>query len=398
MNDVQSYIAAAVIFFLLYVAVKAELLDRVLKNQLYFRTTLAVVCLLQVLTIFLIQFQVGDVMLFSDAGYYFRNGVDYYWIDSNHTQYPFFPFLIFFHAAANKLTYIFTTFNFVQVLKFALLIPLYLIARFIYNNNKLELVEKRRRVFLFLLNPITYSVILFHGQIDVILIALLIYASHSLQRAKTLVEIIIAGLLFAASVATKTWSVIFLPLYLKFFGFRNTFIVGITTLLFLLIDVFLYTRMVFGSAFRVVLPAILKPGGPVGIWGFSYIFRPWSELITQFNLLIFGGLISLGLLFIFFKKIPFWEASTLLILWVYLIIPNWGIQYLFWVIPFYYMITRNWKWTVFEVLAGVYVFLNYLNIIQRGTVPSQVILTTGLFLWVYVGVLVYSVAAKRYQE
>jgi len=390
MNDIYNYIVPGFITLLMYLLIQIGEFDRWLNGKLFFKGILFCIFIFQVLTIFLIQFQVGDVMLFSDAGYYFRNGVDYYWIDSDHTQYPFFPFLIFFHAVANKLTYIFPAVNFVQVLKIGLLIPLYLIARFIYKNSKLELIEKRRRVYSFLLNPVTYSVVLFHGQIDVILIAFLIYAVQAMVTAKSYLKVIVSGLLFAASVATKTWSVIFLPLYLKFFGFRKTFVVGITTLLFLFVDVFIYTRMVFGSAFRVVLPAILKPGGPVGIWGISLMLKPWSEYLSAHNLFIFGGLLSIGLLVVFFNRFKFWVSACLLVLWVYLIIPNWGIQYLFWVIPFSYLIKRDRKWVGFELLAGVYVFFNYLNVISPNMIPSSLTLGTGLLVWLYVMMLLLS--------
>lgn len=390
MSELTKYMLFAFIFLLLYLGSKSKIADKLLKHQLFFSISLAAILVIQLLSIFSIKFQVGDVMLFSDAGYYFRNGVDYYWIDSDHAQYPFFPFLIFFHAAANKLTYIFPAVNFVQVLKIGLLIPLYLIARFIYRNTRVELIEKRRRVYSFLLNPVTYSVILFHGQIDVILIAFLIYAVHSTMTAKSYAKVVVSGLLFAASVAAKTWSVIFLPLYLKFYGFRKTFVVGIITLLFLFADVFIYTRMVFGSAFRVVLPAVLKPGGPVGIWGISLMLKPWAEYLSAHNLLVFGGLLSLGLLVIVFNRLKFWVSACLLILWVYLIIPNWGIQYLFWVIPFSYLIKRDRKWAGYELLAGVYVFFNYINVISPDMIPSSLTLGSGILVWFYVMMLLLS--------
>lgn len=395
MSDVYRFIVPGLISLLFYFVTKIGVLDNWLRGRFFFKVSLLVTIVFQITTIFLTKFQVGDVMLFSGAGYYFRNGVDFYWIDKDHTQYPFFPFLIFFHAMANKLTYVLPSVNFVQILKLLLLVALYWIASFIYQNSKLVLVDKRKQVLEFLLNPITYAVVLFHGQIDVILIAFFMLSSQLLLKTKLLKGLVTSGLLFGASVATKTWSVIFLPIYLKFFGLKKTIIVGITALLFLFADIFIYTRMVFGSGFRVVVPAVLKPGGPVGIWGISLIFNRWSDFLAHNNLIIFGGLITLGLLLIISRKLTYWNSVCALLIWVYLIIPNWGVQYLFWVVPFLF-ITNNPKRNVYFLLSGVYVCLSYVNVILgEGAINSNLTNWIGLVLWGYISFMFLRVLEKR---
>jgi hypothetical protein len=381
MSDLYRFIIPAVVSLIFFLLIQIRPIKLLLHSPAVFKIALLAVLLFHLGSIFFITQQVGDVMLFSKAGYYFRNGVDFYQIDTNHGQYPFFPFLIFFHAAANKLTYIISGVNFVQILKLLLLIALYAIGRLIYLTSESSTIERRKLVLEFLVNPITYCVILFHGQIDVILIALFMYASRLLMSAKSFTSVVAAGLLFAASVATKTWSILLLPLYLKFFGLKNTFIVSVVTISFLLLNVFVYTRLVFGSGFMAVLPAVLKPGGPVGIWGLSLILSRWNDFIGQYNLYIFGALLTIGLMIIYLKKVSFWNAATWLILWIYIIIPNWGIQYLFWIVPFLFVTNTAYR-SIYLSLAGFYLFLNYAGIAHGAPlVSSQTNLLIGLLLW-----------------
>jgi hypothetical protein len=242
--------------------------------------------------------------------------------------------MIFFHAIANAAATSQNLFPFMFYLKFLELLFLYGLSFFIKQHANEE------SQLLFLSSPITYLVILFHGQIDVILLFFLIGSLMTLNASTRAYSTVTAGLLYATSIAVKTWSVIFLPLIYRFFGFRKTTVILLTTLLFLFADIFVYTRMVFNGAFRVVIPALTEPGGPVGIWGISILLKPIADHVEEYNIYIFALLMALGWIIIARRNIGVWTTSVALILWVYLIIPNWGVQYLFWVLPFSYLIKK----------------------------------------------------------
>jgi len=393
-------------------------------RKIFFYTTIFYLAIISFL-----KFEVGDVMLFSSAGKYLKNRIDFYWIDSNHSQYPFFPFLIFFHAILNTLSEKFTFFSFSHYLKIFLLIPaFYLIIKIIYTDlKKQSKVNPKLAILKFITSPIVYCVVLFHGQIDVILLALFMLSSRFvISRQRNWRQLVTGAILYALSIASKTWSILFLPAIIVFQ--RNAYLSSsllLIVIICLMANIYIYTRYVFGSSFSTVIPALSKPGGPVGVWGISYLL-PLNfnslQLFKRYSIYLFGalfGLIQLILIRYFnllgkvkdclsLKRIKnyfnyklikhlsfrdnysignYFEYCFLTVVGIYIVIPNWGIQYLFWVLPFLFYsvnLLENQRTNNYMLIANLYCMASYLNIAANESIISESLVNLlGFSLWCY---------------
>ncbi len=189
--------------------------------------------------------------------------------------------------------------------------------------------------------------------------------------------------------AVKTWSFIFLPLVARHVGFKKiTVFIGIIAL-FLAGDVFVYTRLVEGARMLHVFPVVLAAGGPIGVWGITYLtsFVPGVlTFIIQYRLEIFGLLLSLLIARVWqVMRRALWCTSLLVILGMYIILLNWGVQYVFWIVPFVFLCnSQKSKQLImlFWLLSTFYVGLNYTNIaFNRTLVNWSFIHNIGLLLW-----------------
>jgi hypothetical protein len=126
----------------------------------------------------------------------------------------------------------------------------------------------------------------------------------------------------------------------------------------------------------------------VAEWGVSLALRPWAAELQKVNLFIFAtGMVGIyGLLL--WKKPAGWLAYVIMILGVYVVIPNFGVQYLFWVVPFLYLtkLKQSRQMAIFSSLGGLYVFLSYLNIAAGvETIPFVLVRAVGFVLWLFCG-------------
>jgi hypothetical protein len=383
------------LFFLLFVLIHLPRIKDFILEKRNFKFILIGLFLLFIAMAALLGREVGDVRLFSSAGRYLRKRIDFYWIDKDHMQYPFFPFLIFYHSLANWIVESTGLFTFSFYLKLLMFVALFAISLFIkqYNltKNKKDKKQARLAQLKFLLSPITYFTVVFHGQTDILLLAFLVYSLYFLFSQKdSLKNLFLGSILFAASIATKTWSVLLLPLTsLKLKKIYKMAVLNSVIIVFLLFIIYLYTRIVFGSSFEVVTNSLSSPGGPVGIWGLSFIFNRWQNFIKANNLYIFTGLFALGQLLIINLKRNIWEKMFLTILLIYLIIPNWGIQYLMWVQPFLFILyskVKTSRLNLYVILGGIFSFLNYTNVaFDRPFFSPSLVNLVGLILWLFIG-------------
>ncbi len=385
-------------FFLFFTAVnlffkseKGKQLFQTDRNFLYIGIAIVAV---QILSAALYKQQIIDVFLFSDAGHYLRQKIDYYWIDSAHDKYPFFPFLIFHFAILDWVTEVIPKLNFMFLIKLSLVPALIVLASWV--KKKSANIQIGKTQFLDLLtSPITYAIIYFHGQIDVILIAFFVLSMEYWQKdfsnvnsKLTMKTTLMSALFYAASVASKTWSILFAPIifwYHKKSTYLYLFFASTAVLLFA--NIFGYTRYVFGSSIRTVLPALIKPGGQLGNWGITLVpqFLPF---ITENKLAVYAALICLGYVLLLRKKLEFWQAITLFILWLYIVAIHWAVQYLFWALPFIIM-NKKWlgeKWSnLFLSLSTIYVFMVYVDISSlREIFVKDFVNFFGIFLWLLV--------------
>lgn len=365
-----------------------------------FKILILIIFLFQLLAISLINYDVVDVFINSDAGKNLLDNVDIYGIDVDHGKYPFFPFLIFLHAGLVLIWQKIQAFTFNFYFKIVLLVFLHFLGFSFYKKWKSDNKKEAKINHLsFLLSPITYSIILYHGQFDIILITFLYLAIKIFTKNQDLVSLISASAFYAASIASKTWSIILLPIFaipiLKRFSLKeilkfSTFVSVVTGLL--LINIKFYTLQVYGSNTGIVLNAIIHPGGPTGIWGLGLILKPFFQNSLNFlsNLQILG----LGVFWSYiYYQIKFLKKNfdnyflvLVTILVFHLLTPRWGIQYIFWHFPFLMFLTgtkivKNW---VYQLVIPIYLFLNYSNITVQNELFSHLIIwALGLIIFIF---------------
>jgi len=390
--DILIFFLFGVIFIILFLLSYSNFVKKLLSGEKTYRFLLFLILLFQITAIALTKFEVGDVFLFSKAGHYLGEKLDFYEFDSAHSQYPFFPFLMYFYSIFHLLAGSFNFFTFSFFLKLFLLLPCLWGLSFLVKSAGNNEIEKRLSQIQFLTSPIVYFVILFHGQTDVVLL-FLFFASAivSLPVLKTK-NTLIGAIFFGLSILAKTWSVIFIPMYLLFQkNLKKSLLFFLTVILILIADIFIYFKSVYYTKLDNIIPAISKPGGPSGVWGLSFFFSPFInavEFITKNNLVIFAILLSIIYFLVWKTKRNFWESCFLLILGIYLIIPNWGVQYLFWILPFIFIIKPGLSPKLvqtFTFLATAYLLASYTNIIfNRQAINLSYIYSLGIILWLFI--------------
>ena len=356
---------------------------------------------LQLICVATLKIQIMDVLLGSAAGYHLRQKIDFYWIDQGQGGYPYFPFLIFIQAFFNWLTEMFPGTLYTMYVRLLNLAAMITVASAVYLQLKPKsLFQARLGVLLLLASPITYLSVFYHAQSDVVLLAFFLLGSFVLLRRRSVKNLLIGSILYAASIAGKTWSIIFLPAIFRKLGVVKTGVLIAISGIFILCDLFVYTRLVFGSRIREVFLAALNAGGPIGVWGVSGLTTLLQLPIVWNGSFRFSWLaITFGLIqfLLFRKKINFWQHCFATVLSFYLITPNWGVQYVFWIVPFLsLLIIELGKETIFlySVVFGVYVLLHYINItLGFSLVSDQVLLIFGVGLWG--GLLVWGIRWYR---
>lgn len=390
-----TFILQFAFFSFLNIGLSTKIASKIFQSKNIFKISFIILLLIQIISIGLLKDEVGDVKQFSTAGWTLKNGMDIYKIDISHNIFPFLPFLIYFHVLFNVLVEQLPLFTFSFYLKLFLLIPsIYLVGYLIYLENKKESLIEARLLFLQLLtSPITYAIVLFHGQTDVILLMLFLWGAKLLITGKDKKSYIVGLFAYGLSIATKTWSGVLIPLLVKYQKTASKklgiiFGSGLTILGIILI----YSNFVFRPKLDVILLAVLKAGGPIGMWGLSYLGSFNPSILTWFinnNIIIFGLLFLCFQVLILKKNISFLQSCLLTILSMYIVIANWGIQYLFWVIPFIYMLKSKLNHihiNIFLIISSFYLFISYLNISagEIRIIPNTWINSIGFLLWIFI--------------
>jgi len=389
-----------IVFFLLISAIHYYLLFsskrtlNILKK--YFNKVVLFIIFLLIFSAYLYKQQAIDVFLFSTVGELLRNKIDVYWYDSDHNMYPFFPFLLILFAGLDWIADVVSIVNFMFLVKLTLLLPLFFLASWIKtkSKNKLLMLE-------FLTSPITYGVIFYHGQIDIFLMAFFVLSMNQLLENKlTPKSILSISLNYFASVASKTWSILFAPIIWWFYK-KSWQIYAIFFLVagLLFANIFGYTRYVFGSSIRTVLPAILKPGGQIGNWGFLYILPQLQAFVMEYKLLVYGALLAIGYLIVLSRKLSFWKTITLFIFWMYVVAIHWAVQYAFWILPFM-LIYKKWIGVklsnLYLAVFNIYVFLNYVDLSSEGQIfGKDIVNVLGLVIWIMTIYIFYKLTKKN---
>lgn len=377
-----SFFLVTIFFFLSY----SKKLKKIISHNHIYKLIIGLIFIIYLLFSALFKFEVGDVMLFSGSGWHLRHQIDFYWIDSDHTQYPFFPLMIYYHALANYLSEILPQLTFSFYLK-ALLIPVLFYVSYLINRANSRLAQIR-----FLLSPITFSVIAIHGQIDIVLLAFYLTTVNLINRNTVTHNTFLSAATYAFSIAAKTWSIIFLPAIVYYQNNFKKSLLWIMIVMFLLLtNIMVYVNSVFGSSFDTIWPALLRPGGPIGIWGLtliSSVYPPTLLLIQRHNLIVYALLLSLIIIISLWKSKSLIQASFLIVLGSLMITPNFGIQYLFWLVPFLYWVNpkiKSFDYSLgFTIICLPYLFTGYATVVAKQPVVSSSLSSLfSLLIWLY---------------
>ncbi len=387
-----SFLIQTFIFCGLFIFFNLKKIQQKLSDKKYYVRCLLAVLLIQIISIATLKKEVGDVGLFASAGWYLSHHQDIYLIDTFHTQYPFFPFLIFLHVILQKLWELFPVLTFSYYLKLVLIGALHGLGIIIKKfHSKRSPGYARALQLQFVASPIAYFIVIFHGQIDILLLLCLVLALIQFENPlRGKIKTLIGGIFYAMAIAIKTWPVFFgLLIFKQLQNKERRFLVGAVVVIFLFLDIFIYTRLA-GSSFSRVLPAVFQAGGPTGIWGITLILNTFSLSWPNYDLLKFAVLFTILELIIIRTRRPIWEQSFLTILALYLTQPKWGIQYLIWILPFIYLIRPKLgenKFLTFTFISICYLFVAYTGTIfgiLGNNISTPIFdLLLGFTLWLY---------------
>ena len=353
---------------------------------------------------FFIKNPLQDVHLFESAGFYLTQKIDIYFIDQTHGTYPFFPFLIFPYALAHLVVLRFPILAFSFLIKLIFIPTIFALGILIEKISLLQGITKKtalKRKILFCLNPVVFFTVVYHGQADVLLLFFYFLSFYLLLNDKGYLKIVSSGISFGLSVLTKTWSIVFFPLFLlKIRSLKLLLLHLISASSSIFIICYIYTRFV-NSSFRQVLNAVLghpavfgQHSGSPSFWGIAAVLNLTHQITKNSNIQVFtlhfstlstfilAGVFLLLYLIIFFKKTNFLRASLILVLGFYVITPSWGTQYTFWILPFLFLENIVYGFA-YSLIATPYLFLSYLSAITPGEIYMNLSRIFSLFPWIF---------------
>lgn len=350
---------------------------------------------------------ISDVGLFETVGIKLLERVDFYVFDGeNHGTFPFLPFMNWFYALAHVLGKV-TTLSFIFFVRLLMITAVFTTTIMIGKLNKSQDSKKDQLFFLF--NPVNLLVVSFHGQADILLIFFVLASIFFLkQKHKSIVK---SAVLMGLSILTKTWSVIFIPLFfikIKEFSKKCLWLLTQAVIIFLITG--FYVRL-FHSDFALLVETLTSHvGGAPGFWGYTGFMSLVSELIPSVSwlinsledkaryILIFAFLVAFAL--IVKKRIPLLPSIVILLLTFKLATPGWGIQYTAWILPFAAVSGMTKSLKTYSYLAIPYVAFSYLLIItnhSNSEFLSIVSIAIGLPVWVYVIYWIVQLLKKYYR-
>lgn len=341
---------------------------------------------------------ITDVGLFETVGIKTLERVDFYWFDgTNHGTYPFLPFMLWFYAFAHKISSL-TSLNFIFLVRLlvigAVVLNVFIIRKILGSNSKSKRVQA-----IFLFSPISFFVASFHAQVDYVLASLVLLSVWLLIKKQQ--SIILSGVSFGLSILTKTWSIIFFPLFL--INIQKTKNIGLWILgsvTILMIFVLSYIQL-FRSSFSLLFETLSShAGGVPGTWGltgFLALFKSYAKafsLIINFLEVNSFFVVGLGLvvayIIILYKKIDLLTSFVLLLLMFLIVTPGWGFQYISWIVPFAAVAGFNKRLKLFSLIATPYIILAYSLIAfeeyftDQKNIFSNMSIILSLAAWLYV--------------
>lgn len=280
-----------------------------------------------------------EMWVFRQAGNLLRAGGDVYTSELAH---PYLPLQLYWFAAADWLAETSGLF-FTAWLKLPSVLADTALVFLVFRA--VSLLDRRDRAhhaaWLYALNPVTVLVSAYQGQFDAIPLFFLLLAWYFFVDRARPHRRLVSGLSLGLAVLGKTWPIIFLPLaFLRLRSWRARFLYPLVVGSVPLIAILLYALLFPGSLLPMLRRA-LSAGAVSGWWGYS---APLNVFVTASGqgadlyrqLIALGrpaGLLAASVTIVLTRRRRALHALLLVILVLFAVVPNLGLQGLSWVIP-----------------------------------------------------------------
>src|SRR3989344_1228744 len=350
---------------------------------------------------------IQDVGLFETVGIKLLERVDFYAFDGpNHGTFPFLPFMNWFYAISHVLSKE-TDLPFIFFVRLLMIAAVFGTTILIGKLNRVKGVKKDQLFFLF--NPVNLLVFSLHGQADILLIFFTLFSVFFFTSKKK--SAFKSAVLMAISVLIKTWSIIFIPLFLIKLKNFPQIVTWLLTLIFIIgLTTSLYVKL-FHSSFSLITETLNSHVvGAAGFWGYTGLLNLISKLIPSASLLIntlernaiYSLIIAFGVIyFVIIKKhTPLLTSMVIFLLTFKLVSPGWGLQYTAWILPFAVASGMSKDFKTYSLLAILYLSLSYLLAVPSSQLQHQFLIFTsialGLIVWIYVIYWLFQLIKKKY--
>jgi hypothetical protein len=274
-----------------------------------------------------------------------------------------------------------------------------------------------RAAVLYMVNPVTFLLSVYHGQLHTVALAGTVLALWLADRGRLELGGVMLGL--AASLR-QHYSALIIPLVVSA-GRRR-----LTTLVLFALTILLVNVQLLASARP---DRILAPTSSHGIWGYTVPLVQGPRILSLLGFSQLGfvpdflihtfEVYGIGLSWIWAvvfglwawrrNEEDLWRAALLFLLGLYVVGPGFGVQYLVWVVPFWVLVQPLGS-VLYSTLAGAYLAGTYwvwglnakygvrsltANLGLLGAVDLTVILavgTLGFLTWVYCSAVVWRLA------
>lgn len=337
------------------------------------RRFLLIISLVYIIPAFFLP-AISDVALFETVGIHIAMRDDFYAFDRpTHGTFPFLPLMTWIYGLFHMLS-VYTGINFVVFVR--LFVILFVVLTTI-------LIRKfGRNPWLLILNPITFLVVVLHGQVDAVLIFFVLAAIYNFEKPTK------SSIALALSLLVKNWSIIFAPLFLIQRQKLSHLLLGIIgfalTIGFFLL---LHIRW-FHSKPELFLETFTSHlGGSPGYFGYTAIlnvlgFDSFAQFLDNETTIILGAAFLAAYFISFVKKLNLVKSALLVVLTFLVFTPGWGLQYTFWILPFAIVAGESRKIIIYTLLATPYLSLAYLFLILKSDLQLAPIIL-GLPLWIF---------------
>lgn len=199
----------------------------------------------------------------------------------------------------------------------------------------------------FMLSPAAIFITGFHCQSDPLMTMFLVLAVAS-RRPLT------AGVMIGLAAAIKIIALVALPLILLRFTGRDAarYLGGAAAVL----------ALVFGPAVAatgtVVLRNVFGYTGLFVSWGLNYVLRPTPFVRRSITFALLGLLAVLWLVQLR-KRYDTARVVGIALLLVLVLAPGFGVQYLFWPLPFFALMLRRWEAAAMHAVVSAFLFAMY---------------------------------------